>query len=322
MRKFLQKIRKIETINRVVRSVLKAFPSKGSGLINQLQKRWPVYGIVDCKFKDIKFKMFNQCDDGLVHFFYYNDKYHEEPDLWLFKELAAVSACMLDIGANTGLYSIISSIQNPKLDIHAFEPYPINATRLKTNLDINGLKNVNVRLEAVGEQTGNLEMSVPDNHSITSVSSMNKEFSKEVNPELTWTTIHVPVNTVDNFRATLARPIDLVKCDVETFEMSVFKGAYKTLETDKPAIVFESFLNEERRVFFNDILKKFGYHLYLIHENGIAYQKNGFSGNLGLNFLIAGIPPERDFIAFDEIERIRKSVLMRVHGPPSTVHGS
>ena len=112
MKRFLRNIRRIEVINKLLRVALKFTHFQLERLFLELQKRWPTSGFIDCEFKGLKFKMYNQCDDGLIHYFYYNVKYYDETDLSLFVELSTTSNCALDIGANTGLFSILSSIAN------------------------------------------------------------------------------------------------------------------------------------------------------------------------------------------------------------------
>ena len=256
--------------------------------------------------------MYNQCDDGLIYYFYYNVKYNEEADLSLFVELSRSSKCALDIGANTGLFSIVSSISNSELKIYAFEPYPENAKRLKLNLASNNLSNVEIVNEALGDKVGNLDIAIPANKSITSVASANHQFAKSMHPDLKWEVITVSTNTVDNFRRKLQSPIDIIKCDVETFEMAVFKGALNTLETDRPTIIFECFLDNERRLFFNGILERFNYFLYLILGEGIVYSKDGFPKiNSGMNFLITPVRPIRNFISYKQTDLLRNEILIR-----------
>lgn len=312
MRRLLKEIRKIRLINKLIRFPLKYGHFYLGGLLLELQKRWPPAGLVDCEFKGLKFRMYNECDDGLVYNFYYNVKYNEEADLSLFSELAKSSSCALDIGANTGLFSIISSITNPKLKIYAFEPYSVNAKRLALNIRANNANNVTIVNEALGDTQGTLEMAVPQDNSISTVVSANHQFASSIHPDVKLETLTVPISTIDNFRQKLELPIDLIKCDVETFEMSVFRGAFNSLKTDRPTIIFECFLDNERRLFFNNILETFDYFLYLILEEGIVYSKDGFpETNEGLNFLITPIRPIRNFISFKQTEFIRTEILLR-----------
>jgi FkbM family methyltransferase len=317
MKRLLRSIREILLINKLIRFTLKFTLIRFNRLVQELQKRWPTYGLTDCEFKGVRFKMYNKGDDGLVYFFYYKAKYDEDADLSLFTELSKSSTCALDIGANTGLFSIISCIVNPQLKIYAFEPYGVNADRLKLNLEANRINNVEIVNEALGDKVGKLEMAVPKNKSITSVASANHSFAKSVYPELEWETTTVALNTIDNFREQLNQPVDLIKCDVETFEMSVFKGAHNVLKTDRPTIILECFLDNERRLFFNDILNAFEYFLYLILEDGIVYSKDGFPEiNQGLNFLITPVKPIRNFISYKQTDLIRTEILLR----PSKMH--
>ncbi len=312
MRRFLKEFRKNRLINKLIRFPVKYSHFYLGRLGRELQKRWPPSGLVDCEFKGLKFRMYNECDDGLVYNFYYNVKYNEEADLSLFGELARSSACALDIGANTGLFSIISSITNPHIKIYAFEPYPVNAKRLAINLKANNSTNVTIVNEALGDKPGTLGMAVPQDNSISTVVSANHQFASSIHPDVKLQTLTVPINTIDNFRQKLELPIDLIKCDVETFEMSVFRGAYNTLKTDRPTIIFECFLDEERRLFFNNILETFDYFLYLILEEGIVYSKDGFpKTNEGLNFLITPVRPLRNFVSFKQTDLIRTEILLR-----------
>jgi FkbM family methyltransferase len=256
--------------------------------------------------------MNNKGDDGLLYYFYYKVKYSEEADLSLFINLAQFSSCVVDIGANTGIFSILSALSNPHVEIHAFEPYGVNAERLILNLKSNSISNVKVNREALGDTIGAIKLSIPKNQTITAVASTSQEFSKSIHPELDWETIETPINTLDNYRKNLSQPIDLIKCDVETFEMSVFRGGYDMLATDRPTIIFESFLDEERVNFFNNILEKFDYHLYLILQEGIVYSKDGFpEKHFGLNFLISPVKPKRNFISYSQIELLRNEILIR-----------
>lgn len=270
---------------------------------NYMTVRWKTSGINDCKFNNIKFKLFNNCDDSIVSFFYYdNFKFHEKSELQLFLQLAKGVSCIVDVGANTGYYSILSSLVNPKAHIFAFEPYSVNAERLKINLELNAIKNVNVFTEAIGEAIGNIELSIPKNKTITDVSSVNKDFGKKIYPNIEWVCQKVNIRTLNSFASEYNLQIDLIKCDVETFEKSVFNGATDILKTHRPTILFETFLNEDKKAFFNDILEKYNYYVYLITEDGIVYNREGMQdAGTGNNYLLTPIKPNRTFINYKDL---------------------
>lgn len=49
----------------------------------------------------------------------------------------------------------------------------------------------------------------------------------------------VRVQTMDEVRAEMGRPIDFVKCDVEGFELDVFQGSRRVLAQDRPVVLCE-----------------------------------------------------------------------------------
>lgn len=269
-------------------------------------------GEINCNFESIDFKMFNACDDGLVGYFYYkNAEYHEFQDVKLFLSLAKHSDTILDIGANTGLYSILSSKVNPLCKIYAIEPYTINYNRLMKNLELNYIKNVEGLNIALGENNGIINFSIPESDSISDVSSVNGEFSKQVYPDVKWKEVSVNVTTIDELSVKINKRINLIKCDVETYEMYVFKGGISTLKNDKPTILFESFLDEERKIFFNNILQENGYYVYLVLKDGIVRLENGFNTNdTGLNYLISPKKSSETFIGFKRLALNPEEVML------------
>src|SRR5690349_11430049 len=99
--------------------------------------RWPVSGVTTLKFGDLPFKMYSRGDDHIVNSFYYKRNYQEHKDLDFFLHLVKRATVVLDIGANTGLYSILSARTNPAAAVYSFEPYPVNVTRLRKNTALN-----------------------------------------------------------------------------------------------------------------------------------------------------------------------------------------
>lgn len=306
----LKRIRRNVFVNRLISRLIK-FSSKNSKRFHSfLINRWPTSGITECEFENYNFKYYNACDDGLVNHFYYGVPFHESNDLKLFLILSKKAQTIVDIGANTGLFSVLAHKANPNAEIHSIEPYHTNAERLRKNLKINGSKNVAVHEIAIGELNGDLELSIPENENITDVSSANHEFSKSIYPEIRWKKKRVPSLTLDAFISAHNCKIDLIKCDVESFEMSVFKGAKQLLKEQKPTILFECFLDDERQLFFNSILKEYDYYLYVIMESGIVYMKEGFQQvSNGLNFIITAVKPENTYIPYSDEEKICASLL-------------
>jgi FkbM family methyltransferase len=297
----LKAIRKIKIINLFFRVIFKALRRRSTAFFDFMIARWPTSGVIDCTFEGYKFKMYNECDDPLVNIFYYsNVKYEEENDLKLFTGLSGHSKTIIDIGANTGIFSVLAGLANHTADIYAIEPYSPNYSRLNINLKLNSCSNVKTLQLAMGESSGTVGFTVPESNAITDVSSVNGEFSKSIYPELKWKKEIVGLDTPDNIKAAnkIAK-IDLIKCDVETYEMSVFRGMDHILRVDRPVIIFECFLDPERQVFFNDILKKYDYYVYNILTEGIVHLNNGFEKTSGgLNYLLSPMPPQSNYVNY------------------------
>jgi FkbM family methyltransferase len=312
MRKLLSSLRKIELLNIIVRLLLKSGNRISQRFFQFLISRWPTSGETDCSFENIKFKLYNECEPGHQNLFYYGLPYPEKADLLLFVALAEKSDTILDIGAHTGLFSVLASKVNPKASIYAFEPYFINADRFKKNIAINKIQNVQLFEAAMGEKEGETSLAVPKDRSSTYVSSLSKNFSESMYPELVWENIPVKVNTIDSFANTLSKSIDLIKCDVETFEMAVFNGALKTIQSHRPTFFFECFLDEERKQFFNQILIDYNYYVYLIFENGVVYCSEGMiDAKLGLNYILTPVKPNSTYISFSDKDILCKALLAR-----------
>lgn len=144
----------------------------------------------------------------------------------------------LDIGANTGYYSLLASrLVGIAGAVHSFEPADAIRARLARNVAINRLTNVQVHPEAVTNTSGKTRFYVgtsADNHGI---SSILPDPRRKESAEL------VPTICLDEFRLRLPeRRIDLMKIDVEGAEPAVLEGAKSLLsEPGAPALLFESY---------------------------------------------------------------------------------
>jgi FkbM family methyltransferase len=311
MRKLLRKLKENRFINKTVRLLLINPLCRITGLHLFLVKRWLPSGVSNCRFGPYSFKLYSKCDDGIVAALLYNLPYNEKADLALFSELSKKAKTIYDVGANTGVFSVLASKANPQAVIKAFEPNSVNAERLKINLKLNAANNVQVKEMAVGDKDGEIEISVTHNGTITDVSSVNKEFSAGVYPGVEWDSRKVKMRSLDSISLEEGLKPGLIKCDVETFEMFVFKGADRILRESKPTIIFECFLDDERKAFFDAVLSKYNYYLYLILEEGVVYSKEGFvKSTSGLNYLITPVAPARTFIRYAETEALSKELLL------------
>jgi len=145
---------------------------------------------------------------------------------------------ILDVGANTGIYSILATMAHPTCEAVAFEPFPPVVEVLRRNLASNRLgRRVRVVAQAVSAAAGTAELFVPDpGHGLIETSCSLNELFKDTHAG----SVSVRVTTVDAYMRAHARlRPTIVKIDVESLEDAVLEGARQTLATHRPLVFFE-----------------------------------------------------------------------------------
>lgn len=196
-------------------------------------------------------------------------------------KLCKESEIVLDVGANTGLYSLIASKANPKSVVYAFEPVDLIFKRLKENLRLNNLQVLAFNI-ALAEENGQGKIFAADTVSSTfdqaSLNNSQKEGSR-------FMIIHM--KRLDSFiQDSGLKKIDLMKIDVETFEPQVLKGMSHYLKKFAPTMLIE-ILNIDVARDVESLIDGNGYEYYLIDESkGLIRQDNLTPGKRGNNFLL------------------------------------
>src|SRR5207302_10906633 len=92
-----------------------------------------------------RFKMPCDVTEMLQRQFYFFGTYFLEEDILACWEASAREAnVILDVGANSGIYSLAALAIQPNAFVHAFEPTPEIAARLRATAKLNGLGNLYV----------------------------------------------------------------------------------------------------------------------------------------------------------------------------------
>jgi FkbM family methyltransferase len=154
----------------------------------------------------------------------------------------------VDVGAIVGAYSLRAASHGMK--VYSFEPNPENVKVLKRNAEINHLS-IDLLEYALGSAEGRAKMSPNGALSRISVDGA----------------VEVPIRTLDSFDLPRA---DLLKVDVEGYELEVLNGARKTLARCHPTVFVEMhdwLAAEDEASLFNVLLEN-GYHFkYLDKES-------------------------------------------------------
>lgn len=144
---------------------------------------------------------------------------HEFEDMMFLLHLLLPQDTFADVGANIGSYTVLASAVVGAKSI-SFEPVPSTFRHLKHNVAFNNIETlVELKNAGVGEALGKLRFT-------SGLDTMNHVVSNPSDPKSD--TVEVDIVTLDD--AMGDRTPTLMKIDTEGFELSVLKGAGKTLK--------------------------------------------------------------------------------------------
>jgi FkbM family methyltransferase len=157
---------------------------------------------------------------------------YEESTTSVVKSLVRPGDCVLDVGANIGYFTVCMAVWvGPTGSVHAFEAAPRIHSRLQSNIDLNGLRNVTIHAVALSDHEGTVPF-FEATHDHLGISSLRQLDSSEARR------IEVRCTTLDSLLPAGTR-VRLAKIDVEGAEMLVLEGMRGVLERDSPYIVLE-----------------------------------------------------------------------------------
>jgi FkbM family methyltransferase len=182
-----------------------------------------------------RFRM--SCDLGemLQRQFYFFGTYFLEEDILRCWETAAKRAKMvLDVGANSGIYSLAALAIRPDATVHAFEPTPEIAARLRATAKINGLDHLHIHEMAVFRRTGQAILKrcrgdLGDNEGMNFISEDNGESGAE----------RVATISLDQFcQDHSIGHVDLLKLDIQGNEHAALEGAEHLIRAGCIGLIF------------------------------------------------------------------------------------
>ena len=143
--------------------------------------------------------------------------------------LAMEGDTVFDVGAHLGEYTVgFSDVVGEQGRVVAFEANPITAAMLQEIVDVNNLQNVRLEASAVGSRVG-----------CVSLSAQSHSPGQSLLHPSAGETCEVRMTTIDSFvRETGLHP-DVIKMDVEGYELHVLEGARDTLRSVGPALCVE-----------------------------------------------------------------------------------
>ncbi len=169
---------------------------------------------------------------------------------------------VIDGGANIGFLSLMFAQRCPEGFVYAFEPDSDTFSFLSRNVDLNNHSNVKCFRLGLGRQkgTGRLYKIYRQNPGANRI--LNSSPANELPSEV------VEVVALDELHETGAfKKINLIKLDIEGFELHALYGARKVIKLFRPILFIELVdenLNEQNCTAIEvlDLLRQMNYHVY------------------------------------------------------------
>lgn len=203
---------------------------------------------------------------------YIKKEFTSEPQTEFVRRSVKKGQICFDIGANVGSYThLLSTMVGPSGKVHSFEPIPSTFSVLSKRVAIFRLENVICHPNALGERRGIVEFVGGNGRPGTrSLAHLKAPYEKGVQ-----TIQNIPMNTLDEMMADQnINHVEFVKCDVEGFELMVFKGGQKMLSQYRPIVLCEL---EEQWMRYNHtttdvflFFRALQYSSFVWHEGGLT----------------------------------------------------
>jgi FkbM family methyltransferase len=164
-----------------------------------------------------------------VRYYRYYEENYEKETFSYFNECIKPGQTIFDIGAHIGLFSVFFSKKlNGTGKVICFEPTPSTFGILKQTVAFNHLANCIAVNAAIAEKSGTLKFNLTSKDGEGSNANSLVETGQSVNAT------EVSVFSIDDYRRNHKLKIDILKIDVEGYELNALMGAKETFENDKP----------------------------------------------------------------------------------------
>lgn len=212
----------------------------------------------------------------------YNGWEKESMKWWI--KLCKNSHTIFDVGANTGLFSLVAKTINTKAEIHAFEPIPMVFDKLVTNCELNQF-DIKCNQLALSNKNGEATIYLPNSNHAYSV-TVNKNMNQ---PNVKVNELQINTITLtDYIQFNQINKIDLMKIDVETHEYEVLVGMKDYLMQMQPTMLIE-ILNDEIGKKVQTLFDKCNYIYFDVNENGKTTFIPNIHTSSSFNYLVCSI---------------------------------
>lgn len=205
--------------------------------LHELKGQYPYFGYVEVEVSGVRpFTMLSNNDDVVAQvYFWFGPDAYESLSLRVWRRMSREAEVIADVGAYTGLFTLVAAFAAPEAELHAFEPSPDVFTRLVMNLVVNRLgRRVHLHELAASDETGTAVFhGFQQQLSLSTGSSLVHKEGKE----LAWSR-QVSTQRLDAVLDVGSRTM-AVKVDAEEAEHLVVAGLSSLVEESRPRLLVE-----------------------------------------------------------------------------------
>lgn len=201
-----------------------------------------------------------------------NDELYEKDTCYMINKYIKKDSIFFDIGANEGFFSVVASKKIITGKIYCFEPQKNLLKIIEKNLLKNNFKNFFLLDFGIGESEYFTNLNVFQDTNTGASSILKKHF---LNTKKT----KIKIKSLDHFvsEERLYDQIDLVKIDIEGYEIQAIKGMENLLKEKKINTLLIDYhmhiVNNKVRLEHEKLILSFGYKKIKTNDqNYICYQ--------------------------------------------------
>lgn len=187
---------------------------------------------------------------------------YERNESFTFIQFLNPGAVCIDVGANTGYYSLMSAAHQPHCMVYAFEPASEMFKKLTENSALNGFKKITAVQKGVSNRSTKKQLFISgdDNTGMSSLSAAENATGKI---EM------IEVVSLDEFvEQKQITGISIIKIDVEGAEIEVLEGMKTVITSFRPLVAIE--INAEIQGRFGQSINSI--YSFMQERNYIAYE--------------------------------------------------
>lgn len=188
----------------------------------------------------------------------------EDFETEIFSQYIHPGDIVVDIGAHIGWYTLIAAKLVGKTGkVYSFEPDTTNFNLLTKNVQANGYHNVVLIKKAVSNKTDSAQLFINNENT-----GDHRIFDTDKNRR----SVTIETITLDDYFRNITEQIDLIKMDIQGWEMQALQGARRVVTTNKHLKLITELqpsyihLSGQKPREYLALLRKHGFKLYQIDE--------------------------------------------------------